>query len=459
MTENERGYRLPSGDAFTEDMECMLVWYPDKKEYRQALIGSLLYLSTWLAWERDSSKRGKDAAAAWRLAVDCTLECLFMGCLDELLAEMTAIRELLQNQDACCDENITYNETTIYSTTIVVDVGDPPDYYGETAVTDWDDWKEYLCYNAHLWLDELIETSGTVETALTYGAMTIGLLAAAIIGVSFFVVGGVVSMPFLYAAVAGLVGGIVAGMFDDAADDLETAREDIVCAIMLGTSISDAVEAALSSSAAWDMFYSLIDYDSVQAILYEGGDGETYLEAEQRDDCVCYGPPFDGDIYAISLVGTGYIDGTARRLLLRSDDPNDTWWKGGGSIRIDPFTAPFEWAVGDADAEAGLPPGVDWTTYGIANFTPANNVISLRAQKLQSHSYGVGCSISMVKAWVSEDAGVTGTWHSCQLTLVSAEEWWTVDEENDTVAFSAPAGGGTWNKNVYFSVLMNAAPL
>ena len=267
------------------------------------------------------------------------------------------------------------------------------------------------------------------------------------------------AIGLLMLGLAGVLTGITHSMLEDAAVDIEAAREDIVCAIILGTSLSDAVEEAVGGGSVWTYFYSLVDYASAVAILYEGGDGETYLEAVKRDDCVCYGPPFDGDIYAISLVGTGYIDGTLRRLLLRSDDPNDTWWKGGGSIRIDPFTAPFEWAVGDEDAEAGLPPGVDWTTYSIANFTPVNNVIALRAQKLQSHSYGVGCSISMVKAWVSEDGGVTGTWHSCQLTLVSKEEWWSIDEENDTVAFSAPAGGGTWNKNIYFSVLMNAAPL
>jgi hypothetical protein len=210
-----------------------------------------------------------------------------MACLEELQANVAAILEHLQNTVPCCGDSTTYGDSTFYITTIVPGQGDDPEFYGETAVADWDEWKEYLCHNAHLWVDELIKSAGSVEVALTTGGMSIGLLAAAILAVGFFVVGGFVSIPILMLGVAGLAAGISATLFEEAAEDIEAARGDIVCAILNGLSLADAVEDALSSGAAWDLFYTLIDYDSAAAILYEGGDGTTYLEAETRDDCDC----------------------------------------------------------------------------------------------------------------------------------------------------------------------------
>jgi hypothetical protein len=200
-------------------------------------------------------------------------------------SDVSAILLWLQSNPQCCDENVTFDNSTTYITVIVPGEGDDPEYYGETAVEDWDEWNEYLCHNAKLWLDELIHHTGNVEAALNYGGMTVALIAAAIVGVSFFVVGGVVAMPVIYAAVAGLVAGISATVFEDAADDLTTAYDDIICAIMLGLSLGDAVEDALGVSTAWALFFQYIDYSSAQAILYEGGDGITFLESETDDTC------------------------------------------------------------------------------------------------------------------------------------------------------------------------------
>lgn len=281
------GYPLPDGDVSEDDMACTIVYYPDRPEYRQALVSSLLYLGNWLAWERDADKRGSDAAASWKIANELTLECLYMSCFEELQANVAAILAILQQQVQCCDENSTTGGSSEHETEIEPGVGDPPDYYGETEVADWDEWAEYLCHNAHLWVDELILQAGNWEVYLSTGGATVGLLASAIVAISFFVVGGVVSVPFLMLGFAGVVASMTGTLFSEAADDIETAREDIVCAIMNGSDLAAAVEEALGSGAAWDFFYTLIDYDSAAAILYEGGDGETYLESETRQDCDC----------------------------------------------------------------------------------------------------------------------------------------------------------------------------
>ncbi|GAI84984.1 unnamed protein product, partial [marine sediment metagenome] len=75
--------------------------------------------------------------------------------------------------------------------------------------------------------------------------------------------------------------------FDDVASDIEDAREDIVCAILQGASLHDTIENVLSPGLAWTLFYSLINYDGVQATLYEGGIEDEYLPTELRDDCYC----------------------------------------------------------------------------------------------------------------------------------------------------------------------------
>jgi hypothetical protein len=280
------GYPLPEGELGEDELACTIVYYPDRPEYRQALVSSLLYLGNWLAWERDEDRRGKDAATNWKLANDLSLECLYMGCFEQLQQDVSNILEFLQNKKDCCDDNLTYGPSEDYQTEIEPNVGEAPDFYGETEIDDWDDWSEHVCYNAHQWVDELILQAGNIDVYLNYGGLSVATLGGSIVAISFFVAGGVVSIPFLILAVAGLAVAIGGTLFEEAAEDLEDARKDIVCALLQGTSLADAVEDALSSGAAWDLFYTLIDYDSAQAIIYEGGNDETFLDPTKKDDCV-----------------------------------------------------------------------------------------------------------------------------------------------------------------------------
>lgn len=282
------GYPLPDGELGEDDIVCQLVYLPDRPEYWQAFLGALSYMTTWRAWERDDDKRGKDAASNWREAFELTMECWRMTCLDDLKSDVSDILDYLRSQEPCCDENITYGDTTIYITTIIPGVGDPPDYYGETEVDDWDDWKEHLCYNAHLWVDELISNANSMETALSLGGLGLALLAYAYGAFNFLFMHGELNQSTLLLRLVNTIAGYSIALFSDAADDIETARDDIICAIMLGGDVADAVEDALASGDAWDLIYQFVDYDSAMAVLYEGGDGDDdFLSSETRDDCTC----------------------------------------------------------------------------------------------------------------------------------------------------------------------------
>ncbi|GAH39857.1 unnamed protein product, partial [marine sediment metagenome] len=101
MSENSMGYPLPSGEAFTDELACLMVFYPDKPEYRQAFFGAYFYLSNWLAWERDPDKKGADAARAWKLAVEATMECIEMNTCETILSLLEEIRN--NTGVNCCD--------------------------------------------------------------------------------------------------------------------------------------------------------------------------------------------------------------------------------------------------------------------------------------------------------------------------------------------------------------------
>lgn len=306
------GYPLPEGELGSDEIVCQLIFLPDRDEYWQAFLGAYAYMCTWRAWERDDDKRGKDAAANWREAFELTIGCWRMACLEQLQQDVSAILDLLRNQDPCCGDIITYYDNSQYITIIVPGDQEPPEFYGETAVEDWNEWSQYLCHNANLWVDELVRAGETIGTALSTGGITIGLLAAIMGAIAFFVVGGVLALPLLMTVAFALSLEVSSTVFDDAAVDLEDARDDIVCAILSGRDVGAAVESALSSGLAWDLLYTHLDYASATAILYEGGDGDTvFLEAELDDTCSClclhaYQNPVSGEIIYQSASGTQF---------------------------------------------------------------------------------------------------------------------------------------------------------
>lgn len=92
-----KGYLIPP-DAQPEEMGCILVFYPEdaKNFYLRALLGSLSYLGTWTAWERDTEHRGLLAAKAWKDANDCTFDS--MSCITDLVTVLQEIRDAIANQ-------------------------------------------------------------------------------------------------------------------------------------------------------------------------------------------------------------------------------------------------------------------------------------------------------------------------------------------------------------------------
>ena len=288
MKNPDPGYLLPAGEAYTDDFACQLIFIPRKDEYYRAMLGALFYMSTWTAWQRDSDKRGKDAAQAWREANELTMECWRMTCLEDITERMDIIINLLSNQQACC-ESWTVGPVITVITNITPGVGPDPTEWGETAVADWEEWLEYVCYHAHLYVDTLINSAKALDLAVELGSYTIEFFSAILATMKFMTLGhpvGISDVMEIYDDFRDAVDLI--GEFDGLADRFEAARDDIVCAILQGSSLSDAIETAVDNNLIWLLFYVWTDYTSVQALIYEGTvDGSEYLPPVKRDDCLC----------------------------------------------------------------------------------------------------------------------------------------------------------------------------
>ena len=290
------GYLLPEGDAYTDELACLMLFYPDKPEYRRALFGALDYFGTWLAWERDVDKRGKDAARAWAEAIAATRECLSMNTCELLLAKLDRIIAL---HETCCvpgGDYITYNENIVVTTVIVPGSGDPPDYWGEQAVADWDEWLEYVCGQAHALVDDIINTIDDLEIAGTITGYVLDFIAHLFSLVQWRMVEDLIPVNFslIQAIVNALGEGLLAFDFDQARDDVEDAREDIVCSLILGTSVEDEIETALSGQAGvlWSLFFDFIDWETTTAAIYKGEIEDVgYLPVIQADTCSGCGIP------------------------------------------------------------------------------------------------------------------------------------------------------------------------
>lgn len=120
------GYLLP--DDMPETFRCFQIYVPDDELFYAALWGSIGYLATWLAWERTDDKRGKDAAALWKTALEMSRDAINAGCGEDMI--------LRQHPDNMCllqwsdDEGLTWHT---FADMTYCPAAAPPALYTETS--------------------------------------------------------------------------------------------------------------------------------------------------------------------------------------------------------------------------------------------------------------------------------------------------------------------------------------
>lgn len=310
-----RGYLLPPGDAYTEDLACALVIYPDKDEYRRALVGSLVYLGTWLAWEGDAGKRGKDAARAWKDANELTLECMSMNYCQAILDKLDEISSRL-GMASCCDGNtyVNYNDMTIVTTTIIPGVGAAPTTWGESEeIVDWDEWREYVCGAAHDYVDDLVSKAEDLARVAASGVYTLDFVAYVISVLTYRI--KIIPVPVNELVIQPLAKWLIDNIgemdFEAQAQEFEDNRDEIVCSLVLGLSLEDYVHAAVIDDLMWTYFYSNIDYDSTTSAIYLGEvESHGYLTPMQSAVCSCEYPMEEHQIIRNPDLNLGWGDWT-----------------------------------------------------------------------------------------------------------------------------------------------------
>jgi len=436
----------------------VLVFYPDKEEYRRALLGSLSYLGTWLAWELDDQKRGRQAAQAWKNANDLTLECWNMACLEQLQEDVAAIRALLAGADYCCNGNTTINPGPGQTTEIEPGVGDPPPYYGETEITSWEDWEEHVCYNAHRWVDDLIATAETLNEGSNTGIITLGLVAAALALLSFTGLGIPIAITIAITSLSA-ISAAGALIFADTAQDLEDAREDIVCALINGEDVETVINDALGeASLDYTSFFQHIDYSSATSIIYEGGANGEYLPAETSDECDCE-PTYtvvDLDIEAVAFYITATGVGTNG---CTSSDPMNTW--------LDQGVSP-EWLIETNPDKIG-PADLSSDTWWVIRNDPLSGwdtltprVVSIAYGRSQGNRFQLICDhdagetagtqkFGNMKVFCDNGNGLE--WFDADLTFVSrSAARWSYSTESTWVMITHPDGGNANVDDIVFDL-------
>lgn len=239
---NPPGYPLPSGELGSDEIVCQLVYLPDRPEYWQAFYSALSYMATWRAWERDTDKRAKDAAADWRAALELTTECWRMTCLDDIETTLDAMLLIMQQPPDCCEPtDITDGDQ--FTDRVVDGVDDVPqnviDAGYASGVSDWAGFDDYKCMIGYVAVDTLkariIELAPLVDSgALIAGGVTTLVAVLAVI----FTSGGVLLIPGIIVA-AGAAALLYENMLNgdllvSLAAKVVTNRNKLACAIYGG---------------------------------------------------------------------------------------------------------------------------------------------------------------------------------------------------------------------------------
>ena len=312
-------YLIPSSPQFEDELECLLVFYPNRVEYRQALLGAYTDLTKQWNWEGTPAER-KDVVDSWDLAVLETLN--GMGKLDDiidLLEAMTLlideIEPLLRNAQPCCpDGGGQYGDLPDYD---LSGTGDVPqaiiDAGYATDAADWDGYADYKCMAAHILVDNLEATlqawagilDGPGKAFISFATVAATLWVTALTGGGAIVIlGGLAFDALSLWKILEAIDDWTAAGLTSAVDDVEDARDSIVCAAVNAdglAAIKTAVDAALDSELSallatilklantnQKITYYFAGYyngqDAAQALADYGADPADY-------DCNCAAPP------------------------------------------------------------------------------------------------------------------------------------------------------------------------
>lgn len=250
---SKRGFLLPQ-TINPDDDTCLIVHIPRGEEYRAAFFGQMEKLGYWWSWERDSEKRGKDAAARFRESIARTWDTW-----QELgdICEMDITVNVVQQ---CCENNL---PTIILNNNLHIGQGTIDEFLalpggqadnGEDAPNDsWATYQGYLvdkCAYANQLADDLLLTFENLGNfGITLAGVSFAVLQTLVTttSISGIIAGTVAASTGVWAACAAIVvliiglgvyGAQVYTYFESCAEELD--KGTLVCAMYGATDAATA---------------------------------------------------------------------------------------------------------------------------------------------------------------------------------------------------------------------------
>jgi hypothetical protein len=166
-----KGYLLPE-EISPVDNEYIIVAVPAHEGHRRAFWDAMQRLGYWWAWERDDLRRGKDAAARWREAIEETLELWErIGTLSPLTINVNC-----GSQNVCCNQQLyivlnndihlspeDYDEIIALPGGSIDDGVNPPRPDWE----NYDAYQQYKCNYALKFTNDLMNSLNSVATYMS----------------------------------------------------------------------------------------------------------------------------------------------------------------------------------------------------------------------------------------------------------------------------------------------------
>lgn len=372
MTKKHMGYPLPSGDAYTDELACLMLFYPDKKEYRQAFMNAYFYFGNWLAWQNDPEHKGADAARAWKAAIEVTLGCIEMNTCETILSLLAEIRD---NTGVYCCDVMDISDGDQYTDVVDDGEGDVPQNiidagYADDAA-DWEGFAEYKCMISHVMVDNMLAQAQKVGTIIDEsGAALVTVAVLAAIAAAILTAGGAILVAGIalgVASAAGLYAAFAevgeAGM-PDLLDAIDEHHDTLACAIYNADGSANAV---LALKIAIDDEFNVVQAAFLKSLnlsaqlkgLYAGRyDAQDIAETMADEgydvgdyDCTC--PPAEASYFAT-------FDSDDESWV--SNPPDSVWWNLGnpaGSIKLHFTNGEIHINPSQLLTAAGLPSGDD----------------------------------------------------------------------------------------------------
>ena len=261
-------YLLPENPSAGEPaVKHICVTIPDLPEYQRALLGSLVFLASWTAWERDIAHGAREAAARWASANAETFKRLNNDCgegAEEMICDCPTIEDIrreIENMaisivnNLCCG-NAGATTTTCGGATI------PPEGEGEATIppeeqpsdgTELIGWSQWACGHAHDLVsrfanlaEQIAEITNIADDEVDYEhyLMVVSSILRRV---------RVIPYWFFFLLMAAAIEGLTEWFANRFSAAIEAKRTEFVCAILSARSATEAGEAFREVIARLDL--------------------------------------------------------------------------------------------------------------------------------------------------------------------------------------------------------------